>query len=86
MCLFFYQLSHFDKKAETLKDANGNVDESEDNFMKALRAVTETILNKKALLTQKRYMRRILRKPKDMTIRMYCARVSELDKYLELFQ
>lgn len=45
----------------------------------------ETILGKKALLIQKRYMRRILRKPKDMSIRIYCARFSELNKYLKSF-
>ena len=78
-------LSHFDRKAETLVDADNNVVESEANFKLAIRAVTETILNKKALLTQKRYMRRILRKPKTMTIRMYCARFAELNKYLESF-
>ena len=48
-------------------------------------AVTETILNKKTLLTQKQYMRRILRKPKDLSTRTYCARFSELNKYLEEF-
>ena len=78
-------LSHFDRKAETFKDDNGNPVETEANFKSSLRAVTETILNKKALLTQKRYMRRILRKPKDMTTRMYCARFAELNKYLESF-
>ena len=78
-------LSHFDRKAETLVNGDNNVVESEANFKLAIRAVTETILNRKALLTQKRYMRRILRKPKGMTIRMYCARFSELNKYLESF-
>ena len=42
-------------------------------------------MGKKALLTQKWYMRRILRKPKDISIRKYVARFSELNKYLESF-
>ena len=50
-------LAHFDKTAATLVDAEGNPEESLDNFKLAMRAVTETILNKKALLTQKQYMR-----------------------------
>ena len=76
-------LSHFDKKAETFKDDDGNPVESEENFKLVLRAVTETILNNKVFLTQKRNMRGILCKPKEMSIRMYCARFSELNKYLE---
>ena len=78
-------LMHFDKMAASLTNDDDVPVEDEDNFKKALNAVTETILNKKALSTQKRYMRRILRKPKDMRIRMYCARFSELNKYLESF-
>ena len=78
-------LAHFDRMAASLKDADGNPVEDEENLQKSLNAVTETILNKKALSTQKRYMRRIVRKPKEMRIRMYCARYAELNKYLESF-
>ena len=76
-------LSHFDKKASTLLDDEGNPDESLENYKLTMRVVTETIFNKKALLTQKRYMRRILRKPKDISTSAYCTGLSELNKYLE---
>ena len=76
---------HFDGMAGSFKDADGNPVEDEDNLQLSLNAVTETILNKKALSTQKRYMRRILPKPRDMKIRRYCARFAELNKYLESF-
>ena len=78
-------LSHFDKKAATLKDEAGNPEESVDNFKLTMRAATETILGKKALLTQKQYMRHILCKPKEVSTRVYCARFAELNKYLESF-
>ena len=39
----------------------------------------------KALNTQKGYMKKILRKPKDMRIRDFLARFKELNKYLEEF-
>ena len=78
-------LTHFNDKAASFKDDDGVAIEIDDNLEASLRAVTGTILNKKALSTQKRYMRRIIRKPKDMKIRMYCARFAELNKYLESF-
>ena len=46
-------LSHFERKAATLRDADRNLDESEENFKKSLRAVTETILNKKPYLPRR---------------------------------
>ena len=78
-------LSHFNDKASSQLDDKGQPSETEETFKLCIRAVTETILSKKALLVQKRYMRRILCKPKDMPIRMYCARFSKLNKYLESF-
>ena len=78
-------LTHFNDKAASFKDDNGVAIEIDDHLEASLRAVTGIILNKEALSTQKRYMRRIIRKPKDMKIRMYCARFAELNKYLESF-
>ena len=86
-------LSHFEKKAESFvtiddRDPDNPVEvlnETAANFKECLQAVTETVFPKKALMTQKRYMRRILRKPKDMKIRDYCARFNEINKYLEAF-
>ena len=86
-------LAHFEKKAESFvtvddKDPANPVEarnETAKNFKECLQAVTMTVFPKKALMTQKRYMRRILRKPKNMKIRDYCARYSEINKYLEAF-
>ena len=78
-------LTHFNSKAAEYKDDDGVAMEIEDSFEAAIKSVTSTILNKKALSTQKRYMRRIVRKPKEMKIRQYVARFSELNSYLESF-
>ena len=78
-------LTHFNDKAASFRDDKGRVVENDDHLEASLRAVTGNILNKKALPTQKRYMRRIIRKPKDMKIRMYCVRFAELNKSLESF-
>ena len=57
-------LSHFNNHAVSLVEKEGVPNKTEDTFKACIRAVTKTIMGKKALLTQKRYMRRILRKPK----------------------
>ena len=49
-------LAHFETMASTLTDNEGAPVEDDDNFKKSLNAVTETILNKKVLSAQKRYM------------------------------
>ena len=83
-------LAHFEKKAETFVETDGEgnkttCEETLDNFELALQAVTMTVFPKKSLTTQKRYMRRIMRKPRDMKTRDYCARYAEINKYLEEF-
>ena len=85
-------LSHFEKKAESFVTVQGEgenqvetCNETQENFDKCIQAVTMTVFPKKSLMTQKRYMRRIMRKPKDMKTRDYCARYSEINKYLESF-
>ena len=72
-------LAHFNAKAASFKDDDGVAIKIDENLEASLRAVTGIILNKKALSTQKRYMRCIVRKSKDMKIRMYCARFVELN-------
>ena len=72
-------LSTFNAKATEL----GN--ETVANFAQCIRAVTEYVLPKNALRDQKRYMRRILRKPREMTIKQYFARYHELNEYLDQF-
>ena len=72
-------LSLFEEKACTVGA------ETLDNFELSLRAVTNKVFPMKAINTQKRYMKKILRKPKDMRIRDFLARFKELSKYLEGF-
>ena len=72
-------MTQFDTKADEL----GN--ELTANFKLVMRAVTESVMPLCAVQTQKRYMRRLLHKPKDMIIRAYYARYLELNKYLPQF-
>ena len=72
-------LSAFNTAATTA----GN--ETQANFDTVLNSVTEHIFPARALRVQKRYMRRFLRKPKDMTTRQWISRVTELNNYLESF-
>lgn len=52
---------------------------------RCLQAVTDFVLPKYALAHQKRYLRRLCRKPQDMPIKQYYARYKELNDYLALF-
>ena len=54
-------------------------------FRESLKAVTADIFPKKALVTQQRHMRRFLRKPYNMSVRDYVARVVEINSYLTEF-
>lgn len=72
-------LAAFNAKASELKTENN------DNFEKCLHAVTAYVLPKRAVQLQKRYMRRICRKPPTMTMKAYVARFRELNEYLALF-
>jgi len=55
------------------------------HFDDCIRSCTTYVLPKHALQTQKRFMRRILRKPKDMKVREYFARYHEMNDYLPQF-
>ena len=59
--------------------------ESNDNFELALRGLITHVFPRKALLNQKRYMRRYLRKPQDMPIREFMNRLTEINEYLPQF-
>ena len=72
-------LSLFEEKASTVGA------ETLDQFDVCLRAVTNKVFPMKAINTQNRYTKKILRKPKDMRIRDFLARFKELNKYLEEF-
>ena len=59
--------------------------ESPHNFQAVLRGLAQHVMPQKALSLQKRYMRRFLRKPADMKIREFTARLQEINDYLPKF-
>ena len=59
--------------------------ETNENFQKVLNALTRHIFPRKALVRQKRYMRRQMRKPYNMKIRTYVARVREMNDDFPLY-
>ena len=52
---------------------------------RALNAVTVSVFPHRALLTQKLWMRRVMRKPVDMSTRQMAAAVSRINNYLPMF-
>ena len=62
-----------------------NVEENNENFVHCLQHVVEHIFPARALISQKRYMRRFMRKPKEMSIRNFMARLTEINAYLNRF-
>ena len=63
--------------------AHGN--ETNANFELSLTDVSTHIFPQRALAHQKRYMRRYMRKPREVAMREFAARVSELNEYLSEF-
>ena len=55
------------------------------NYKTVMAAVTAHVFPLKALQTQKRYMRRFLRKPRDMKAREFVSRVCEINELLTEF-
>ena len=55
------------------------------NFNMCLHAVCESVFPNSALKYQKHYMCRVLRKPKEMSMKAYYACSQELSRYLEGF-
>lgn len=55
------------------------------NFEVVLQKVTAHVFPQRALSYQKRYMRRYMRKPRNLTTREFSVRVSELNSYLKSF-
>ena len=72
-------LATFDKAATK----HGN--ETTNNLKLCLDEVTKHVFPNCALQKQKRYMRRALRKPRDMSIKEYDARLEELNNMLKWF-
>ena len=54
-------------------------------FQQAIMAVAKDVFPKRAAQTQKRYLRRYLRKPAEMTTKKYAARVVEINSYFKYF-
>ena len=59
--------------------------ETLENLNLVLRSLKTHFFPCKALSTQKRYMRRFLRKPREMNIREFMARLTEINGYLKQF-
>jgi hypothetical protein len=72
-------LAVFDNAAQT----HGN--ETNANFELCLRDVSTHIFPQRALAHQKRYMRRYMRKPREVAMREFAARVAEMNEYLSQF-
>ena len=72
-------LAAFNNKAKELGD------EDDDNFVLCLKAVTEHVFPEKAFKNQKKYILHAIRKPREMPIRRFVARVVEIESYLHEF-
>ena len=72
-------LAAFNNKAKELTD------ETLDNFVLCLQAVTEHVFPEKALKAQKKYILNAVTKPAKMTIRRFVARIVEIAGYLREF-
>jgi hypothetical protein len=60
-------------------------DETPEHFDMILDDITMYIFPARAIATQKRWMRRFLRKPRDLLMRQFLSRVTELNDYLAEF-
>ena len=78
-CLKGDALAAFNRAAT----ANGN--ETVEHFKLCLRELIKHVFPRRALATQKRYMRRFLCKPRTDSIRDFMTRLTELNEYLEEF-
>ncbi len=78
-CLLGDALAAFDNAANSLEE------ETQENFELCKQRLIEHVLPKKALITQKRYMRRFLRKPMEVTVRDFMTRMEEINSLMERF-
>jgi hypothetical protein len=81
-------LSTWNTVADALELQNveaGEEAESEDDFQKCLKALVSHVFPLRACVTQTRYMRRYVRKPRDMTMREYKNRLIEMNNQLASF-
>jgi hypothetical protein len=65
--------------------ATASGDETLDNFQEVIKEVTKHVFPRKALVKQKRYLRRHLRKPRDLSIRQYVTTIVDMNEDFILF-
>jgi len=70
---------------EAFVTTTANHKETLNSLKEALGAVTDSVFPKKSAQVQKRYLRRFLRKPKEMPIKKFAARVTEINSNLTYF-
>lgn len=66
-------------------NAAGAETETNPRFDKALQGLIKHVFPAKAYLNQKRYMTRFLKKPRDLPVREFMARLLELNEYFKFF-
>ena len=69
----------------TLEGLLGEDNPTANNFTEALHAVTNHVFPPRALVSQKRAMRRFMRKPSTMKVRSYVTRLREINDLLPYF-
>jgi len=62
-----------------------SLNETVDNFKSCINLLIKHVFPHRALAIQKQYMNRVMRKPLEVTIRQYRARVEEIRTYLKSF-
>jgi hypothetical protein len=82
---FMRQVLKGDALAHFNYTATERVNEDEEDFIECIKALTKHVFPQRALQVQKRYMRRFMRKPREMKMREYRNRVVELNGHLARF-
>ena len=84
-CHMMRQMSDGEARRVFQNKAKEHHQETEENFQKIQQDLIEHFFPPKALQRQKRWLRRVMCKPRDMTIRQLVERVSEINDYLIYF-
>lgn len=72
-------------EAEVEAEVDDDLVETQESFVTAIQAVGKHIFPPGALRVQKRYMRRFMKKPRDLTMRQFATRTRELNGFLAQF-
>jgi hypothetical protein len=76
-------LAHFEQACASAGSPAGS--ETDATFQQCLNSLTTHVFPQRALRIQKRYMRRYMRKPREMKMRHFRSRVVEMNNYLARF-